>query len=185
MDDSARTSYAERLADAMQRHALLERPAPAAALRWVETFVEAYGDARPIEEALRIVAALREEATIVPALDLERLRNRQVLFFLDTVSQYVDDQPELRGLPLGSDLAEIAREFGLATEDALWAVRVALTGESAGPPLDLLFPLLGHDRIMIRIGAISAHVLHGRGLEPIKYGPGGVPFKTLEGTQPS
>ncbi len=177
--------YADRLAGAMQRRGLLEEPAPRAALRWIDTFVEAYGDERPLPDALAIVAALRAEATLVPALDLERLRNRQVLFFLDTVSQYVDDQAELRGLPLDADLQEIAREFGLAPEDARWAVRVALTGEASGPPLELLFPLLGHDRIMIRLGAISAHVLHGRGLEPIAYGPGGTPFRTLEGKPPS
>jgi hypothetical protein len=38
---------------------------------------------------------------------------------------------------------------------------------------------------MMRIGAISSHLLHGRGLEPIPYGPGGVPFKTIEGTRPA
>jgi hypothetical protein len=122
---------------------------------------------------------------IVPALALEKLRNRQVLFFLDTVSQYVDDQAELRDLPLAQDLRVIASEFGLAFEDALWAVRMALTGAESGPPLELLFPLLGHDRIMIRIGAINSHLLHGRGLEPIAFGPGGKPFEPLRGTRPA
>jgi hypothetical protein len=32
---------------------------------------------------------------------------------------------------------------------------------------------------LIRIGAISSHLLHGRGLEPIRFGPGGVPFETI------
>jgi hypothetical protein len=45
--------------------------------------------------------------------------------------------------------------------------------------------LLGHDRIMIRIGAISSHVLHGRGLEPIRFGPGGAPFEPVSATKPS
>jgi len=176
----------EALAEAMQRTGLLEKPAPAAALRWVETFLEAYQtQLRTVADALPLLRALRDEAVIVPALDLERLRNRQVLFFLDAVSQYVDDQPELRALPLDHDLREIASEFGLAHDDALWAVRVALTGEAAGPPLELLFPLLGHDRIMMRIGAVNSHVLHGRGLEPIRYGPGGVPFATIEGKSPA
>jgi hypothetical protein len=120
----------------------------------------------------------------VPALELERLRNRQVLFFLDAVSQYVDDQPELRALPLAHDIPAIAGEFGIAKDDAFAALRMALTGTHGGPPLTQLFPLLGHERIMIRIGAISSHILHGRGLEPIKFGPGGVPFETIQPTPP-
>jgi len=168
------------IAEAMQATGLLESPAPPAAQRWIETFLDAYGAGlETAADAVPIVRELRAEAVIVPALELERLRNRQVLFFLDTVSQYVDDQPELRGLPLEADLREISIEFGLAPEDALWAVRMALTGRAAGPRLDLLFPLLGHDRIMMRIGAVNSHLLHGRGLEPIKYGPDGEPFKTL------
>ncbi|HYW53332.1 MAG TPA: hypothetical protein VE826_05150 [Dongiaceae bacterium] len=173
------------IAAAMQRVRLLEDPVPEAAHRWIETFLDAFGaDLRTLGEALEEIAKLREEAVTLPALELERLRNRQVLFFLDAVAQYVDDQPELRGLALEHDLPEIAKEFGLAREDALRAVRMALTGTHAGPPLELLFPLLGHDRIMIRIGAVSSHILHGRGLEPIKYGPGGVPFETIQATPP-
>ncbi len=57
---------------------------------------------------------------------------------------------------------------------------MALTGEKEGPPLELLFPLLGHDRMLIRIGAVSSRLLHGRGLEPIKFGPDGKPFETIE-----
>jgi glutamyl/glutaminyl-tRNA synthetase len=173
------------LREAMQTAGLLESPAPEAALRWIDTFLEAYGaSAASVEDALAAVRALRAEATIVPALELERLRNRQVVFFLDTVGQYVDDQPELRGLPLEHDLAAIAAEFGLPAGDALQAVRMALTGRSSGPPLELLFPLLGHDRILMRIGAVSSHLLHGRGLEPIRYGPGGTPFEPLSGRKP-
>jgi len=52
-------------------------------------------------------------------------------------------------------LAEIADEFGISREDALWAVRMALFGESEGPPLELLLPLLGHDCIMLRVGAMG------------------------------
>ena len=184
--DLPRGEARDVIAEAMQLARLLEVPAPPAALRWIETFLEAYpGQFETAGAALEAVRALRAEAVIVPALELEKLRNRQVLFFLDTVSQYVDDQPELRGLPLEHDLIEIAREFGLAPADALWSVRMALTARATGPPLELLFPLLGHDRIMMRVGAISSHLLHGRGLEPIKYGPGGVPFKTIEGTRPT
>ncbi len=173
------------LAERMQAERLLEDPVPDAARRWIETFLDAYAsEVHTLGEALDAVRALRSEAVTVPALELERLRNRHVLFFLDAVSQYVDDQPELRDLPLAHDLAEIAREFGLASADALGAVRMALTGTHDGPPLALLFPLLGHDRIMIRIGAVSSHILHGRGLQPIAYGPGGVPFETIQPAPP-
>jgi hypothetical protein len=176
---------AEALAEAMQRAGLLEDPAPAAALRWIDTFIEAHGArATSLEEALREVALLRAEATVIPALELERLRNRQVVFFLDAVSQYVDAQPELRGLPLAADLPVIAEEFGIAADDAFAAVRMALTGRTDGPPLELLFPLLGHDRILIRIGAVSSHLLHGRGLEPIAFGPDGRPFETIASRKP-
>ena len=174
------------LAAAMQRAGLLEDPAPDAAHRWIATFLDAFGERVPtVRAALDEVAALRAESVVVPALELERLRNRNVLFFLDTVSQYVDDQADLRGLAVSDDLAAIAEEFGLAKDDALGAVRMALTARAGGPPLELLFPLLGHDRIMIRIGAISSHILHGRGLEPIPFGPGGVPFETIRATPPS
>ena len=171
---------------AMQRAGLLEMPPPPAALRWVETFIEAYGAAAGSSaEALALVAALRAEAVVVPALELERLRNRQVVFFLDAVGQYVDAASELRGLPLDHDLPAIGAEFGIVPADAFAAVRMALTGKAAGPPLALIFPLLGHDRILIRIGAISSHLLHGRGLEPIAFGPGGVPFKTIQPERPA
>ncbi len=181
----SRASLADAIGEAMQACGLLETPAPPAALRWIETFAEAYGTGLgTVGDAMPLVADLRAEAVIVPALQLEKLRNRQVLFFLDTVSQYVDDQPELRGLPIDTDIATMAREFGVAPEDALWAVRVALTGAIDGPPLELLFPILGHDRIMMRIGALNSHVLHGRGLETIPYGPDGKPFATIVGRRP-
>ncbi len=180
-----RARYAALMAQTMQRYGLLEDPVPPAAQRWIETFLDAFGhEVHTLREAAAEVAKLREESVIVPALELERLRNRQVLFFLDAVSQYVDAQPELRDLPLAQDLAAIAGEFGIARDDAFAALRMALTGAHDGPPLTLLFPLLGHDRIMIRIGAISSHILHGRGLEPIRYGPGGVPFETIRATRP-
>ena len=173
------------LAAAMQRAGLLEEPVPPAAERWIATFLEAYGARCPVvEEALREVALLRAEATTIPALELERLRNRQAVFFLDAVSQYVDAQPELRDLPLASDIPAIADEFGIAHDDAFAAVRMALTGRADGPPLELLFPLLGHERIMIRVGAVSSRLLHGRGLDPIAYGPGGVPFQTIQPQKP-
>ncbi|MDB5073592.1 MAG: glutamate--tRNA ligase [Candidatus Eremiobacteraeota bacterium] len=180
-----RETYHALIAERMQRAGLLEDPIPQAADRWIETFLDAFGaEVHTLGEALEEIAKLREESVTIPALELERLRTRHVLFFLDAVSQYVDDQPELRGLPLANDLPEIAREFGLSKEDAFGAVRMALTGSHDGPPLALLFALLGHDRIMIRIGAVSSHILHGRGLEPIKYGPGGVPFETIHATPP-
>ena len=180
-----RETYHALIAEHMQRAGLLEDPAPDAAHRWIDTFLDAFGaEVHTLREALEHVVDLREESVTIPALELERLRTRQVLFFLDAVSQYVDDQPELRGLPLANDLPEIANEFGLSKDDAFGAVRMALTGTHDGPPLALLFPLLGHDRILIRIGAVSSHILHGRGLEPIKYGPGGVPFETIKSAAP-
>lgn len=175
----------DELAAAMQRWGFLEDPVPEAALRWIDTFLIAFGDRLTfVEDARAFVADLRAEACLIPALELERLRNRQVLFFLDTVSQYVDSQPELRGLPLEHDLAEMASEFGISPLDAQHAVRMALTGKPEGPPLELLFPLLGHDRILIRVGAVNSHLLHGRGLEPIRFGPGGQPFEPIHGKKP-
>ena len=175
----------DELARAMQEARLLETPPPDTALRWIDTFLTAYGsEASSIDEVLQRVRSLRAEAVVVPALELERLRSRDVLFFLDAVGQYVDDQPELRDLPLEHDLREIAAEFGLPLDAARDAVRMALTGQAEGPPLELIFPLLGHDRILIRIGSISSRLLHGHGLEPIKYGPDGKPFEPLHGTKP-
>ncbi len=175
----------EELTGAMQRWGFLEEPAPAAALRWIETFLEAYGETLDrVDDAFPQISALREESCIIPALELERLRSRDVLFFLDAVGQYVDHQPELRGLPLDHDLPAIAEEFGLARDDAKAALRMALTGSKTGPPLELLFPLLGHDRILIRIGAVNSRLLHGRGLEPIAYGPDGRPFEPIRGKKP-
>jgi hypothetical protein len=176
----------DRLTEAMQRWGFLEDPAPPAAVRWIETFLAAYGETLDGLDAARpLVAALRAEACAIPALELERLRSRDVLFFLDSVGQYVDHQPELRGLPLDRDVPTIAAEFGIGPDDAFAALRMALTGEKTGPPLELLFPLLGHDRIMIRIGAVNSKLLHGRGLEPIAYGPDGRPFQPIRGTRPA
>src|SRR6266404_2073408 len=120
----------ETLAAAMQRWGFLEDPVPPPAWRWIDTFVAAYGDRlKSLEDARPLVASLRAEACMIPALELERLRSREVLFFLDSVGQYVDQQPELRDLPLDSDLPEIAKEFGLTADDAFRSVRMALTGE--------------------------------------------------------
>jgi hypothetical protein len=175
----------EVLAAAMQRWGVLEDSPPPAALRWIDTFLEAYGATLESVDAARpLVEALRAESCIIPALELERLRSRDVLFFLDAVAQYVDHQPELRGLPLDRDLPAIADEFGIAAGDAMPAVRMALTGTASGPPLDLLFPLLGHERILMRVGAVSSRLLHGRGLVPIAFGPDGKPFEPIRGRKP-
>lgn len=171
------------LATAMQSWGFLEDPVPAAAWQWIDTFIEAYPELA-IDTARASIAALRAEACVIPALELERLRSRDTLFFIDSVGQYVDQQPELRGLPLDRDLPEIAKEFGLTREDALLATRLALTGERGGPPLELLFPLLGHDRILIRIGAVNSRLLHGRGLQPLSFGPDGKPFEPIHGERP-
>ncbi|MGZ3496173.1 MAG: hypothetical protein ACXWNK_04080 [Vulcanimicrobiaceae bacterium] len=180
-----RVALVHQLAHCMQRWGFLEEPAPPAALRWVDTFIDAYGgELRAFEDAKPYVAALRAESCVIPALELERLRSREVLFFLDAVAQYVDHQPELRGLPLDKDIPIIGEEFGLTKEDAQYAVRMALTGRKDGPLLDLLFPLLGHDRILIRIGAVNSRLLHGRGLDPIAFGPDGKPFEPIHGHRP-
>ncbi len=178
------TLQREELAAAMQQWGFLETPAPEAALRWIDTFLQAYAHVASPEEARPYVSELRAEACVIPALELERLRTREVLFFLDTIGQYVDSQAELRGLPLQHDVFEMAREFGIPEPDALYAVRMALSGKAEGPPLELLFPLLGHDRILVRIGAVNSRLLHGRGLEPIKFGPGGRPFEPIHGQPP-
>jgi hypothetical protein len=176
---------ADELARAMQRWGALEDPVPEAAHRWIDTFLRAFGqDVTTPQEARPFIVALRAEACQIPALELERLRSRDVLFFLDSVGQYVDHQPELRDLPLEHDLAAIADEFGLSHDDARFALRMALTGMTEGPPLELLFPLLGHDRILIRIGAVNSKLLHGRGLKPIERGPGGAPFSPIHGINP-
>jgi hypothetical protein len=170
----------------MQRWGFLQETVPAAAQRWIETFLEAYSETLDgPDDAFGQISALREESCIIPALELERLRSRDVLFFLDAVGQYVDHQAELRGLALDHDLPAIAQEFGLSRDDAMAAVRMALTGSAAGAPLELLFPLLGHDRILIRIGAVNSRLLHGRGLEPIRYGPDGRPFEPIRGRKPA
>jgi len=173
----------DELATAMQHWGLLEKPAPPAALAWIATFLEAFV-VESVEEAQPHVRALRAEACTIPALELERLRSRSVLFFIDAVGQYVDAAPELRGLPLEADLPAIASEFGLAPEEASRCVRMALTGQAEGPPLALLFPLLGHDRILMRVGAVSSKLLHGRGLEPIAFGPDGKAFEPIRGRRP-
>jgi hypothetical protein len=175
----------EALARAMQRWGLLEDPVPDAARRWIDTFLRAYGgDLESVDDARSTIVALRAEACAIPALELERLRSRDALFFLDSVGQYVDHQPELRDLPLDHDLTVIGGEFGISAADALFAVRMALTGLPDGPPLELLFPLLGHDRILIRIGAVNSKLLHGRGLKPIERGPRGEPFAPIRGRAP-
>jgi hypothetical protein len=173
---------AEDLTAAMQRWGVLEESVPDAARRWIDSFLVAYGDGlTTAEQARPAVEALRAEACMIPALELERLRSRDVLFFLDSVGQYVDHQAELRDLPLEHDLAAIADEFGLSLADARSTVRMALTGTTDGPPLELLFPLLGHDRILMRVGAVNSKLLHGRGLKPIERGPDGAPFAPIRG----
>ena len=176
---------ASELAAAMNRWGFLETPPPDAARRWIATFLDAYGaDLASVEDAFAPIAALRAESCVIPALELERLRTRDVLFFLDSVGQYVDHCAELRDLPLDHDLHEIASEFGIAPDDAFAAVRMALTGQKSGAPLNLLFPLLGHDRILMRIGAVNSRLLHGRGLETIPFGPDGKPFEPIRGRKP-
>jgi hypothetical protein len=174
----------DELAGAMQRWGFLETPAPDPALRWIDTFLLAYPSLASADEAFPLVAELRAEACVIPALELERLRTRAVLFFLDSVGQYIDHQPELRDLPLAADIPVIAQEFGIGADDAMACVRMALTGRHDGPPLDLLFPLLGYDRMLIRIGAVNSRLLHGRGLETIPFGPDGKPFEPIPARKP-
>lgn len=184
-DATPRDARIGALTQRMQAWNLLEDPPPAAAMRWVALFLEAYSlELDSLDAARPQIEALRAEAATIAALDLEYLRTREVLFFLDNVGQYVDHQAELRDLPIDHDLAQIAQEFGLTQADAQTAVRLALTGARQGPPLALLFPLLGHDRILMRIGAVNSKLLHGRGLEPIPYGPDGKPFTPMRGAAP-
>ena len=62
----------EALASAMQDWGFLEDPVPAAAWHWIDTFIEAYPQST-LETARPLVAALRAEACVIPALELERL----------------------------------------------------------------------------------------------------------------
>ncbi|MFN2527176.1 MAG: glutamate--tRNA ligase [Candidatus Baltobacteraceae bacterium] len=180
-----REEVSKMLANAMQQNGLLENPAPEAAMRWIDTFLDAYGEElHTIADAIPIVKSLRDEAVVIPAIELERLRSREVLFFLDSISQYVASLSELRGLPLNKTIPAIGEEFGLKKKDAYHSVRMALTGQEGGAPLTLLFPLLGYERIAMRIGAVNSKVLHGRGLEPMKYGPDGKPFEPIRGEKP-
>ena len=56
---------AAALAEAMQRAGLLERPAPPAAERWIETFIEAYSaKIETAEAALDVARALRAGALL-------------------------------------------------------------------------------------------------------------------------
>lgn len=170
----------DQLAERMQQWGFLEEPAPEPALRWIATFIQAYSERlNVIEDAQPIIASLRAEACVIPALELERLRTRDVLFFLDTVAQYIDHAPELRGLAVMRDVMIMGKEFAIAPEDALLAARLAITGLREGPSLEDLFVLLGHDRLLMRIGAVNSKLLHGRGLEPIRYGPDGAPFEPI------
>ena len=180
-----RSEYVAMLVAAMQQAGVLADPNEPGALAWIETFLDAYGEEiHTIADALPLIQKLRDLTVVLPALELERLRNIQVLFYLDSVSQYVNSLAELRDLPLSKTLPAIADEFGIKKKDAFQAIRMALMGELHGPPLPLLFPLLGHDRILARIGQISSHLLHGRGLEPIAFGPDGKPFETIQPSQP-
>jgi len=121
----------------MQRWGFLEPSPPAAALRWIDAFLDAYGwRIDGIEAARPFVAALRAESCTIPALELERLRSRDVLFFLDAFGQHVDHHEELRGMQVEHDAIEIGAELGLSAQDTLYSLRMALTGESDGPPLD-------------------------------------------------
>ncbi|MBV8689326.1 MAG: hypothetical protein JOZ59_04385, partial [Candidatus Eremiobacteraeota bacterium] len=66
MNGSAPLSRDE-LAKAMQEARLLETPPPTAALRWIDTFLEAYPfSATSVDEALERVRRLRAEAVTVP-----------------------------------------------------------------------------------------------------------------------
>ncbi|MDE2571204.1 MAG: hypothetical protein KGM44_01615, partial [bacterium] len=161
---------------------------PAGFERWVATFVEAYGEGlEAIADAVPIARRLREESVVIPARRLEELRDRNVLYYLDSVRQYVFDADRRRAhegvhtlhdLPLSQDLPVLAAEYGLKKKDAFRFVRLALTGEEHGAPLNLLFPLLGAARIDIRLADATRHILHGRGLERIEFDERGRPIRS-------
>ncbi len=62
------------------------------------------------------------------------------------------------------------------------AVRMALTGRKDGPPLELLFPLLGHDRMLIRIGAVNSRLAARARARTDQFGPDGKPFEPIQST---
>ncbi|HVA38258.1 MAG TPA: glutamate--tRNA ligase [Candidatus Dormibacteraeota bacterium] len=186
-----RAELERMLADAF-RHAGLVQLAegdafPAGFERWVSTFVDAYGEGlETAADAVPIARDLRAESAVIPARRLEELRDRNVLYYLDSVRQYVFDVDReraregirtLHDLPLSQDLPVLAAEYGLKKKDAFRYVRLALTGEEHGAPLNLLFPLLGAARIDIRLADATRHVLHGRGLEKIEFDERGRPVR--------
>ena len=182
-DRTMSTITRAQLLTAMQRWGFLEDPRPPPALRWIDTFIEAYR--RQACEAstmrLRYVAALRAEACVIPALELERLAHaRRCCSFSMPSGSTSTISPNCAACRWRTTFRRSPTSSASPTSDAFAAVRMALTGEKEGPPLELLFPLLGHDRILIRVGAVSSRLLHGRGLEPIKFGPDGEPFETIE-----
>jgi len=76
-----RERYGELLADAMQRRRLLEQPVPEAAQRWIDTFIDAFGDeVHTLGEALAVrrrpARAAPAAAHGRPAGDCERVRAR-------------------------------------------------------------------------------------------------------------
>jgi len=160
---------------------------PAGFEKWVSTFIDAYGEGlETIGDAIPIARALRAETVVIPARRLEELRDRNVLYYLDSVRQYVYDIDRerarqgvrtLHDLPLSQDLPVLAAEYGIKKKDAFRYVRLALTGEDHGPPLNLLFPLLGAARIDIRLAEATRHILHGRGLEKIEFDERGRPVR--------
>ena len=140
------------LSDAMQRWGM------EASRGWIDTFLDAYGEElQTIEQARPLVAALHADAVALPAPELERLRRPETASYLRAVGAYVENKPELRGLPVSRDLPELAQQFGLPKKDAFHTVRIALTGEERGAPLVLLFPLLGRDRVKARLWAVGNH----------------------------
>ena len=176
---------ADELAAAMQRWGFLEDPAPArrVTLDRRRFSKRTANGVTTVDDALPLVAALRAESCTIPALELgaAALARRAVLHRLGRAvrrrsARTARSSARSAILPA---IADGVRHRRATTRSPRCAWRSPARAE--GPPLELLFPLLGHDRILIRIGAVSSKLLHGRGLEPIAFGPDGAPFEPIRG----
>ncbi|MBV8151708.1 MAG: glutamate--tRNA ligase [Candidatus Eremiobacteraeota bacterium] len=122
---------------------------------WLETFLDAYGEElQTIEQARPHMAALLAEAAPVAPLEAERLHDPPVVALLEALDEYVAGHEDLHGLPLSRDIPALGERSGVAKKEAYHCVRLALSGQQQGPPLVLLFPLLGRERILRRLDAL-------------------------------
>ncbi|TAM56350.1 glutamate--tRNA ligase [bacterium] len=144
---------------------LVDEDSQSAALAWASIFVDAFGEG--LETIADAVPIARELGNRVPVLDAAQSgveSSAEVRAYLRDVRDYVtgmaakraNEAGLLRDLPLSVDLPALAARHGLEKRDAYRCVRVALTGQEHGAPLQLLFALLGAAKIEERLDAALA-----------------------------